>query len=791
MLKNYLKLTLRNLNRNRLYVSINVIGLGISLACCIVAYLNTRFALDFDRTHENRENIYKVQIHKGIPGQLVPYGITPLALGPRIDQDIAAVDNVVRYTTNGLVLKHDKKVFERNIAFADPNFFDLFTFKATEGSLATFADKTSLIISGEMATAYFGNESAIGKFLTIVTAEGESKEFLVGAVLDKIPQNSTFQFDAITVMDNFLDINEVADNNWERFIGGTFLYLQNGVDPKDIEQLLSAYVPVQNKARPDWLIGSFYLEHMPEMSYNGREVYAYWFPTVMHPAAFVAPIVMAALILLIACFNFTNTSIATSSKRLKEIGIRKVIGGNRKQLIIQFMSENLVLSLLAILVGLAVAAFLVPAYSAMWPYMTLTLDLTSNTEIYVFLLGLMVLTAIIAGAYPSIYVSRFEPVKILRGNARIGGSSRLSRVLLTAQFAFTIMALVASIAFYQNAVFQETADMGFEKENIVGARVQTAQEYKTLRAALEKNASIISLAGSREHIGFWNYGRSIKSGDVEREVMMMNFGPEYFETMDLKIVEGRAFTPELAEGDKRSSIIVNEKFVEAYGWENAVGQRVSISDTLHYTVVGVVKNFYADDFFSPIEPYAFRPAGEEDYGFVIARVPGAQITEVYRYMEEQWQALFPSKPFGGFYQEETLKNAKDVNGNIVAIFTFLGIVSVILSVIGLFTLVSLSVIKRVKEIGIRKVLGAEIQQILWLMSRSFLLLILFAAFFGTVGGYFLTDMLIASIFKIYNPLGWISLSLPFIIIFTIALITSFVRVLGAARQNPVKSLRYE
>lgn len=791
MLKNYFKLTLRNLNRNRLYVFINVLGLGISLACCIVAYLNTRFGLDFDRMHVNRHNIYNVQVLKGAPGQTIPYGITPMALGPRIAQDIAAVDEVVRVVPNSMVLKRDKKVFTRQITFADPNFFNVFSFEVKEGSLSTFADKNQLIISEEMATAYFGTESAVGQFLTMVNGSGVSKEFLVGAVLKPIPQNSTFQFDAITQMDNFLDINKLSSHDWGRFVGGTFLYFKNGADPKTIEPLLEQYVAVQNQARPDWLVGSYYLAHMPDMPYNGRDIYAYWFPEAMHPAAFIAPIVMAVLILLIACFNFTNTSIASSSRRLKEIGIRKVIGGNRRQLILQFLSENIVLCFISMLIALGFAAFLVPAYSAMWPYMTLTLDLTQNPEIYVFLTGLLFLTAIIAGAYPSLYVSKFEPVKILRGSLKIGGSSPLSRVLLTLQFAFTAMSLVGSIAFYRNAVFQENADMGFEKQNIIGVELKSPQEYKTLRAAMEKNPDIIQLAGAREHIGFWNYGRTIKWGDVKREVMMMNYGPEYFEAMGLKVVEGRPFTAELLETDKLNSIMVNQKFAEVYGWENPIGQRVSISDSLHFTVIGIVKDFYANDFFEPVEPYAFRPADENDYNFLVARVPTSKITEVYGYMEEQWLNLFPDRPFAGFYQEDTLKNAKDVNKNIVTTFSFLGLISVLLSVIGLFTLVSLNVIKRVKEIGIRKVLGAEIPQILWLISRSFLLLICIAAILGIVGGFFVTDMLIASIFKVYQPIDMLSASIPFSLIIIIALATSFFKVLGAARQNPVKSLRYE
>jgi putative ABC transport system permease protein len=364
-------------------------------------------------------------------------------------------------------------------------------------------------------------------------------------------------------------------------------------------------------------------------------------------------------------------------------------------------------------------------------------------------------------------------------------------VLLMMQFAFTIMALVASMAFYQNAIFQETVDMGFEKESVIGARVKSLQEYTTLRSAMEKNPDVLSLSATDNHIGFWNYGKTIKSGDVEREVMMMDFGPEYFETMDLKMAEGRPFTKELAESDRLGSVIVNEKFVEAFGWKSGIGQRISISDTVHLTVVGVIENFYADDFFSPIEPYAFRLSHENAVNFLIARVSADKILDSYKAMEQSWMDLFPDKPFSGFYQEDTLKEAREVNANIVIIFVFLGVVSVLLSVIGLFTLISLNVIKRVKEIGIRKVLGAEIPHILWLISRSFLLMVVISSALGTVGGYYLTDMLIESVFKFYKPIGLVSFLVPFLIILTIAGTTAFLRVFSAAKRNPVESLRYE
>lgn len=791
MLKNYLKLTLRTLKRNRLYTAINVLGLGMAMACCIVAYVNTRFAYDFDSQHVNRENVYNVQIVKDVQGQSIPYGISPLALGPRIAQELPQVEEVVRYTANSVVLKVDKKVFNRYVAFTDPNFFDVFSFSLREGDLASLRDKSRLILSSEMATAYFGEENAVGKTITMVTEGDKSKDYIVGAVLEKIAENSTFQFDAITLMDNYLDVYGITNNDWKHFIGGTFLYSSAGVDAQQLEAMLAGYVAEQSKARPDWLAASFHLEHMPDMPFSGRDIYAYWFPQAMHPAAIIAPVVMAVLVLLIACFNFTNTSIATSNRRIKEIGIRKVIGGNRRQLVIQFMAENLALCFLAIVVAVLIANYLVPAYSAMWEGTTLTLDFSKNPEIYIFLMSLMIATAVIAGAYPSLYVSSYEPVKILRGSLKVGGASGLSKALLMMQFAITIMALVASMAFYQNAVFQETADMGFEKETVIGTGVGSEQEFAALRAAMMQNPNVLAVTPSSNHIGFWNYSRTVKSGDVEREVMMMDFGPEYFETMSLQMAAGRSFSPALAESDRVGSMIVNEKFAEMFGWQEAVGKRVAVSDTLHLTVVGVVKNFYSDDFFSPLEPYAFRLAKKNDVNFLVARVAADEVVNTYEYMEEQWLGLFPDKPFNGFYQEDTLREAKQVNANIVTIFLFLGLISILLSVIGLFTLVSLNVIKRTKEIGIRKVLGAEVTQILWLINKSFVLMVLLATVLGSVGGYYLTDLLIESVFKFYRPIGMLSFVLPFAVIVTIAVATSFLRVLGAARKNPVESLRYE
>lgn len=792
MLKNYLKVTIRNLVKNKIYVSINVIGLSLALACCIVAYLNTKFDMDFDQNHENIEKIFMVQSNKEVQGRNIPYGFTPLALGPAIQNDVAGT-KVVRYQHNRLSIKdkQNDKILRQLIGFADPDLLDVLTFPVIKGSKESFKQKGNILISEETAVAYFGDEDPIGRVLTVFNDDGKGFNYIVSAVMQDSPENTTFQFDALLPFENYLDVSGLEDNNWRRFIGATLLYLDNPESASNIEGLLSKYVPVQNKARDDWKIAQFYLAPMTIIGDTGREMRGYWFFESLHPAAVVAPPIMALLILLIACFNFTNTSIATSSKRLKEIGVRKVIGGSRRQLIIQFMSENIFICVIAILLSIVVAAYLVPAYSAMWEGMTLELNFVENYGMYLFLFGLLIFTAILAGAYPSLYVSRFEPVTILRGSTKIGGTSGLSKVLLTLQYAFTVLALFASIAFTQNATYQKELDLGYNREDVIGVQVENETEYKKMKAVFERNPNFISTAGTSEHIGRWEYSRTLKNADREVETNMMDFGPNYIATMDLKVLQGRGFTEDLLLSDKEQSIIVNEALVKEFKWEEPIGKRVAIDDTTKLTVIGVVADFYKDGFWNPIEPVGIRIETEDAYNFVVGKVSSDKLIDTYKAIEEEWAQEIPTRPYAGFYQDDLNKEAKTVNNNIVIIFSFLGLMAVVLSGIGLFTLVSLNVIKRIKEIGVRKVLGGSINHIIGLLNKDFIVLLVIASVLGVVGGYFLIDALIASIFAHYKSVDTLTFMLPVAIILICSLSISSFRILNAARRNPVESLRYE
>ncbi|WP_420576488.1 FtsX-like permease family protein [Ekhidna sp.] len=791
MLKNFFKITFRNFRKNKSYVFINMLGLGLSLACCIVGYLNWKFAAEYDQNHENHERIFKVQIYKDVQNQNVPYGITPLPLGEMIKDKITGVTHTSRYIETGLVLKKELKVFNQGIAFAEDDFLDMFSFPLKYGNESAFFDRSKIILSNYTADTYFGEDvDPTGEIITIITEDGKQYPMTVGGVLEQVPQNSSVRFSALTHFDNYLKIRELENADWKQFVAATFV-MTDGSFPKTLlDDINSNYVEVQNKARDDFKIGSYYAVQLTNLGSIAESIRANWLSQPPPPPAVVVPMIMAFLMLLIACFNFTNTSIAISSKRLKEIGIRKVMGSDRKQLIAQFMGENLMLSFLSMLVALGFAYFLVPAYSAMWDFITLELNLVSDSEIYLFLIGLLVLTSVIAGGYPSLYISAYQPVNILRGSLSLGGTNWFSKTLLGLQYMLTIIALISALAFTNNAEYQNSLDVGFQKENILGVRVENKSEYDRFTNLVSQMPEIEKLTGTTHHIGWWTYGRTLKAGEQEVESDMMNFSLDYKDIMDLTIKEGRYFDKDLYEFDKENSIIMNEALVKEFGWDEPIGKVVQIDDSTRLTVVGVMEDFYMYGFFDPVEPCGFRLADKEAMNFVVIK-SGVGPTELRDKMEAKWYEVAPNTPFNASFIDQQLAGTDEVNTNISTMFKFLGALALILSSIGLYTLVSLNIIKRVKEIGVRKVLGASVNQILVLMNKQFFWLLLVFACIGSVLSYLAIDALMGSIFAVYQTISPFTVLAPFILLMLIAVFIASSRIFRTATKNPVESLRYE
>jgi putative ABC transport system permease protein len=792
MFFNFIKTTFRSFLKNRTYVFINLIGLALSLATCIVAYLNYDYGTGFDRQHQNLNRIYKIQVQKDTDYGFVDYGISPLALGKSLEGKRSEVSQSCRYTTMGMVIKRDEILFDERIAFVDDPFFKMFDYPFIYGSSETLKERSGIILSQETSEKYFGEKNPVGEVIQLIDTDGKIKSYKVTGVLKKIPQNSSMRFSGLMHFDDYLDFNNVTDHQWDRFIAATFIMTKSGDFPTEIQQWLnSQFIEVQNNARENWKVDRYYLQDFASFGSIAEDLRSQWLNQPPPKPAIIVPMIMAILMLLIACFNFTNTSLATSSKRLKEIGIRRVLGGNRQQLVIQFMGENIVLSMIALLLAIVISIYLVPAYNAMWDFIDIKFDLLSQPDIFLFLLILLVVTSVIAGIYPSLYVSSFKPVAILRGTMQIGGVSRLSQVLLGGQFSLTVLSLIASYAFVQNAQYQQSLDIGYDSDNILAVRVYNEGQYESFKNRLTDISEISEVAGTGNHIGAWDYSRTLQHTEGTVDAEMLDISPEYMALMNVEILNGRGFGKETEEYDKANSIIVNETFLKQVSWEDPIGRYLQMSDSTRLKVVGVMKDLHMWGFWTEIEPMAFRPIYDDQYHFVAIKTHPGKIGSVKEQVEKIWYEIEPDKPINMAMQDEYLEETLLVNRNITTMFMFIGLLALVLSLIGLYTLVSLSVLKRVKEIGIRKVLGARIVQIVHLINIPYYWTFGIACILGSVMAWLAIDGLMASVFAYYKNVSASTLATPLVITCLVAFGIAMIRIIKAAIQNPVKSLRYE
>ena len=791
MFKNYLILSIRYISKNFLFVGINIIGLAIAIAICIAAYLNTVYDADWDKMHENHSHIYKINITRDMQSREQEYGITPFALVHLIKHEVSGVDQACRYVTSTSPVKLDEKIFSKRIGYADPNYIDIFSVEMIKGSKESLRDKGMILINDQIASIYFGNEDPIGKVLTIYNDQSQERAFIVGGVYKKLPLNTIFFHEILTQIDNYIDMWQIDDQKWDNWVAATFLLVKDPTNIPKINELLAKYIPAQNDARQDWKINKFFAKSLKDVA-EDREVWAMWLRPSFHPAAVIAPPIMAILILIIAAFNFMNSAISFAGKRLKEIGLRKVFGGLRRHIIIQFISENLIISLIAVILGVAFAGFLVPAYSSMWEYMDLVMDFKHTPSLIIFIILLWVFTALLAGAYPAFYVSRFNPIKIFREKLKLSGRNTLSRILLVFQFTISVTALVSGVMFTQNAIFQDNAEFGYDKDNIIILSLNNRSDYKPLEQAVRSNPKIEKYAGTNYHIGYGNYNRSIKYLDQQVETNIMHIGHEYLPTMGVKILQGRDFGAENQASDiDGRSVIVNEKFVRDFGLVDPVGKTVYMNDTLSLQIIGVANDIYLYGFWAPVEPLIFMLSKEEEYGQIAVWASKENLKEVNEFLKTEWAEIIPSYPYRGRFQVELLNEAKEINKNIKIMFIFLAICALLSSAIGLYTLVSLSILNRTKEIGIRKVLGAGIGNISHIISKPFIIILGIAAIIGCGFGYYTSDMLMASIWKVYMSATIYSYVIPVIILILAAALTISWRIYKAAIQNPVTSLRYE
>ena len=786
MFKNILKLALRNVTKNRLFSFISVFGLSLAIGCFAVSFIFVDFWNSMDSFHENVDEIFLVEIVIDRSGDTQTWGPTPIPLGPALKEDFPQIKNYVRIKPRGGIFRYDDKVFEEEFLLVDEEFLDMFTFPMVTGEKDALRDKSAVVISDRYAEKYFGDESPIGKEISVAHGDEYKQSFFVKGVVENVPVNSSIQFDILLPYENVLDWDVEDLNDWSLWTH-TFIQLEYPKDIGIIRSRMEKYIKLQNAANVDWPITSFLFEPFSDVSQNSYKVEndIGW---GTNPTSKIALSMFGIFLLLLACFNYVNIGIVTATRRLREVGIRKVLGSTKIKLVVQFLGENFLLCLLAGVIGAFLAKlYLLPSFNSIFdaPF---KMDFSDNYRLWLFFSVTLFLTSAGSGGYPALYVSRFMPVNILRRTQKVGGGSKFVKVLLTFQFVLTFILIGSALIFVKNAKYQKSIDWGYNQDQVIGVMLDGKKQFEIYRNAISQNPNIVSIAGSKDHIGRSSDIDVVEFEGKKYEICRFLVGYDYVKTMQFRLKEGRLFDRSLAT-DLDGSIVINEKFVRNMSWVKAVGQSVVIDGTT-YNVIGVVENFHYEPFIDPIEPTLFRLCAKDEFDFISIRVNAGTVNETSEFLRETWNTLIPDEQYKGFFQDQIWDWYFRETNSIYTLTIFVACVALGISCMGLFGLISISVVKRMKEISIRKVLGASITSIARLLTKDLVRILILSTAIAAPLCFIMMNQILNE-YEYHAPISILQLIVTGVLMISISLVTVFSQIMKAARLNPVDTLSNE
>lgn len=804
MFKNYIKITWRSLIKNKTFTILNSIGLSVAFAVAILLSMAGFFDLSYDKFHTNSKDIYKVysmwQNPKG-PQVSVSHS-APLM--PAIMDEVPGIERATRHLQQEAVLTYGEKEINMDAIWVDADFFNMFTFPAIKGKMNNPLEKQSdIVITEEAAKSLFGDEDAIGKTVQILI-NGKDEPFTVGTVVENNPSQSTLEFEVAVRFEKEADYLESKDD-WGARYHDIYVKLAKNVAPSQFNMATRSLVEnnfnerIENAkrdgAQPD-SDGLFYkFELLPLLDEN--------FATFRNGNVEVSRsrtylvLSVAFLILFIACVNFINMSIARSGLRLKEIGMRKTLGAKRKQLFFQFWIESLIVFLFSVSIGLVISVLLIDEFKTIFRTDVSFGLILSPATILLFLLSILVITLIVGG-YPALLMSKLGTIQSLKGKQDASGKNRVRDALMILQFGIAILMITGTLVLHSQLDFMRNKDLGFNKEQVLSfpldGKKNSYEALELLRNELAGNPDILQISGADNNLGYGKDGSSSSSMfgfEYKNRVINTNYltvDYDYVETLDLELVAGRNFSRDFTSD--RSGVVINETMAKEFGEKDPLTAYISFSETLRFPVIGVVKDYHFENLDKVIAPISMMMSRDYDLYYAYVKVAPVNLAKSYDAVKNAWAQISPNSKFLGSFLDENINRTFRKEERMTTMITSGSILAIALSCIGLFAISLLIVNQRTKEIGVRKVIGASVTNITFLLTKDFLKLVGISFLIASpIAWWFMNDWLQNYPFKIDLSV-WFFIASGMLATF-ISLLTVSGKTIKAASQNPVKSLRTE
>ncbi|MBN2030325.1 ABC transporter permease [bacterium] len=796
MFKIYFKIAIRSLLRFKKFSIINILGLAIGLSCFILIMLWVQDELSYDHFHKNADHIYlALRNDNGITS-----GITSKMLAPALKDELPEVVEATSFVqlpaSIKLYLKYENKGFEENFNLVDPIFFNIFSFRFIDGNpQSAFLNPNSIVLTENIARKYFGDKNALGKSLH-VTLLGQTRTLKVTGILENIPHNSHFQrevFIPISYVRNTYGIEEW--DRWGNYQSQTYILTRSGIDISAMEHKIA---DLERKNLPDHNLENLSYSLLPLKKMHLHSNNIEFFSSTGDIKYIYIFTIIAGIILLIASMNYINLSNALSLKRTKEIGIQKVVGAHRSNLVRQYFGETLIITLIALGCALLFVKLLLPVLNRLADK-SLSAEY-SSPHFLIMIILIALITSVISGLYPAVFISGFQPVRILKGRFQAGkGGLNLRKGLILLQFSLSIIMIICMVIVLNQLDFIKNSNLGYDKENIVCFRIKgnIHGQYDAFKNEILENDNILSISRT-EHMDISSLG---STGDIywpgrnenqSFRIWLLHCDCDFASTYKIDMDEGRFYSDQFPT-DKTNGFVLNKAAVEAMGLQLPIGQEITLLGRKGQ-IIGITHNFHFSSFHTAIEPLVFRtPDRDEQHLFyreLSIRLRPNSIQQSMSFLENKWESFFTDEPVDYYFFDESLDasyRAEQRMGELSKYFSFLAI---FIACLGLHGLTAFTIEQKTKDIGIYKALGATVSNIVFLLSKNYLWLVILSNVIAWPTAYFMMNKWLQNFAYHINMSWWIFVIAGGIALF-ISLLTVSCQAIRAATANPVESLRYE